>query len=228
MRKIKLGRLVTLGGTARFLYHAREGWLVHGDTHILGNIDRFLSRLEELNFKVTLAASGNLSRFAETLRGYPKDARLSRADVRTLSRTMGRIDSTMRAEASTINAYVLSETRFDAARLCDKPESFLSPETFTKLPYIARLDVQEAGRCIAFNLPTAGNIHLLRATEDTLRSYYRVYIKKGKIEKTLWGPLIEQLRRKKRKPKTERDAYQPSRPHTKKLSQPNRSPQHGV
>lgn len=201
MRKLRIGRLVTLGGMARFLYQARVGWSIHGKGHIIHNIENLLLALRDLNFRVTLAASGDLRRFAEALRKYPQDAKLSLDDLRVLSRTMDRIDHTMRAEARTLNAYVLTETRFDAAKLVDSPEQFLSQETFPKLPRIARLDIKEAGKCIAFDVPTAGAFHLLRATEDTLRSYYRLYIKRGNIEKANWGYLVTQLRDKKRKPK---------------------------
>jgi hypothetical protein len=34
-----------------------------------------------------------------------------------------------------------------------------------------------------------------------LRSYYRVFVRKGKIDKTTWGVLVDRLRAKRRKPK---------------------------
>jgi hypothetical protein len=36
-----------------------------------------------------------------------------------------------------------------------------------------RRDISEAGRCLAFNVPTASGFHAMRATEGMLREYYR-------------------------------------------------------
>jgi hypothetical protein len=114
---------------------------------------------------------------------------------------MSYLDRTLRAEARTLDPYVLSEKRFEAVRLVEQPESLFAPETIGKLPRIAQLDVRKAGKCIGFGLPTAGAFHLLRATEDSLRSYYRTFVKRGNIQKATWGNLVAILRAKKRKPK---------------------------
>ena len=201
MRKIRLATLVYLGGSSRYLFNARVGFTIHGKNHIAKNIDSVLRVLRDLKFKVTLAASKDLQKLREDFNGYPDDARLSREDRSQLHKIMSYLDRTLRAEATTLDAYVLSENRFDALRLVEQPESLFAPETFGKLPRIAQIDVREAGRCIGFGLPTAGAFHLLRATEDSLRSYYRVFVKRGNIEKATWGHLVEMLRKKKRKPK---------------------------
>ena len=201
MRKIPLGMLVYLGGSTRFLFNVKAGFKIHGRKHIVKNIDSVLSILRDLEFKVSLAATRELQVLRNELMRCPEDAVISPEDSGRLQDIMGNLEFTLKAEASTMDAYVLSERRFEAVRLVDEPESLFAPETFGKLPRIAQLDIQEAGKCIGFGLPTAGAFHLLRATEDSLRSYYRTFVKRGNIQKSTRGKLVVELRAKKRKPK---------------------------
>jgi hypothetical protein len=201
MRKIRLATLVYLGGASRYLFNVRVGFPIHGKKHVASNIDSLLRVLRDLKFNVTLAASKDLEKLREDFEGYPKDAKISPEDWKRLRQIMNYLDHTLRAEATTLDAYVLSEKRFGAVRLVEHPDSLFAPETFGKLPRIAQIDVREAGKCIGFGLPTAGAFHLLRATEDSLRSYYGTFVKRGNIQKATWGHLVEILRAKKRNPK---------------------------
>lgn len=201
MRKIPLAMLVYLGGSSRYLLNVNEGFQIHGNEYLAINIDSFLDVLKDLKFKVTLAASSDLQKLRKDFDDYPKDAKISQEDSRRLFQIMNHLEHTLRAEAFTMDAYVLSEKRFEAVRLVEAPESLLGPNTFRRLPRIAQLDMLEAGKCIGFGLPTAGAFHLLRATEDSLRSYYRIFVKRGSTLKATWGNLVAQLRAKKRRPK---------------------------
>jgi hypothetical protein len=201
MRPIHLGALISLGQSARFLFDVRRGWHIHGSQWIVGNIERLLSNLESLKFKVTLQAAGDLRRILADLKRYPDAARASNADQKRLHGTMQNLRLTLRAEARTLQAYLLTDKRLDVQRLVEKPESFLGKGTFSKLPEIAQLDIREAGKCIAFELPTAGAFHLLRATEDALRAYYKLYFKRGAMDRVAWGALTQNLQNKKRKPR---------------------------
>jgi hypothetical protein len=63
------------------------------------------------------------------------------------------------------------------------------------MPKIARYDFQEAGRCIAFELPTAAAFHLMRGTEDVLRALYCVKVKQKakRVDPLKWGPMLIHL-----------------------------------
>jgi len=41
-------------------------------------------------------------------------------------------------------------------------------------------DFKQAGRCLAFDLPTAAGFHAMRATEDVLRKYHQLVVKPNK------------------------------------------------
>jgi hypothetical protein len=201
MKPIKLGVLIRLGEQDRFLVDAKPGWSIHGARRILLNIKDFLSKLKLLKFPVTLQAAADLIAFTNELEKTPANATLTAAQAERLMRIMDKLRSTLDAEAQIQVAYVLTEKRFDVGKLVVDPESFLAKATFDKLPRLAQFDLKEAGKCIAFELPTAAAFHLLRATEDTLRSYQKVFVKREKSDKVTWGDLLQSLRTKKRKPK---------------------------
>ena len=73
----------------------------------------------------------------------------------------------------------------------------MSPKVFNKLSPIAKSDLEEAGKCIAFELPTAAAFHLLRATESVLREFYLKLIIRGRINNLMWGNIIQDLKRKR-------------------------------
>lgn len=57
----------------------------------------------------------------------------------------------------------------------------------------AQYDFSEAGKCIAFERPTAAAFHLLRGTESELRELYCYFVKKNRIKPMLWGPMVQAL-----------------------------------
>jgi hypothetical protein len=64
------------------------------------------------------------------------------------------------------------------------------------LPTIARFDLDEAGKCIAFERPTAAAFHLLRATERVLVAFYEA-LARHKRAPRMWGPMVTDLRKRK-------------------------------
>lgn len=66
------------------------------------------------------------------------------------------------------------------------------------MPDIAQYDFMKAGKCVAYELPTAGAFHILRGTESTLRLYYCNHIKQGRLTTLLWRPMVEHLRKCKK------------------------------
>ena len=65
-----------------------------------------------------------------------------------------------------------------------------------KLPPQAVFDIREAGKCLAFETPTASAFHLLRAVEAMLLLYY-VQVTGGALPPRMrnWGVYINNLRK---------------------------------
>ena len=104
-----------------------------------------------------------------------------------LSKIMDDIRMTLDAEIEGIYAFITTPKRLDSDKILENMASLFSPGTFEKFPDIARYDFDEAGKCIAFERPTAASFHILRATEANIRHYYKQMIKQNRIKSEMWG-----------------------------------------
>ena len=68
--------------------------------------------------------------------------------------------------------FVTNKGSHDTLYLLENAEAMFPFELKSKVPE-SLFDVREAGKAIAFNLPTAAGYHIFRATESVLRRYYK-------------------------------------------------------
>jgi hypothetical protein len=184
------------GTGVRYLQDVSQGYSVHDIARgamVLTNVDRFLAILLELGLQVTDRAAEPLKTFAHELRKLPQDAKLSSDQAKTINALMEKIRPTLEAELKGFEAYVVTPKRIDVTRMLKDVPSLLASGTFPKLPDVARYDLNECGKCIAFERPTAAAFHLLRATEAVLRHYYCQQVKRSRVD-LMWGPMIQHLR----------------------------------
>src|SRR5207248_2818113 len=126
---------------------------------------------------------------------------LTKAQAMELNRILIDIRKLLDAELPGFQAYIVTPKRLDVQRLLNDVGGLLSAGTFKKLGLITRTDLEEAGKCIAFERPTAAAFHLLRGTEAVLRQFYYAIVKHGRVSPMLWGSMIIDLRkRNKAKP----------------------------
>jgi hypothetical protein len=110
-----------------------------------------------------------------------------------------KLRDTLLAETGGFDAFVVTDKRYPIATLLKEPAKMMAPGVYDSLPTIAQYDFKEAGRCVAFELPTAAAFHLMRGTEDVLKFFYCQVIKQRRAT-LMWGPMIKSLREKKRNP----------------------------
>jgi hypothetical protein len=85
---------------------------------------------------------------------------------------LGNFETALLSEATMADAYyVLEKDPYSTLALITKGESLFPPNLPKKVPE-ALPDMQEAGKCLAFELPTAAAFHIHRATEAVLRRYW--------------------------------------------------------
>jgi hypothetical protein len=76
------------------------------------------------------------------------------------------------AEIGVLPSYFVTQKEsFDTLSLLDRPGILFPPDIRDKVPE-AVFDISEAGKALAFELPTACGFHVFRATESVLRRYY--------------------------------------------------------
>ena len=197
MKANSLFQYFFFGTSLRYLQDAEAGFRIHDfdrDYHVLSNIANFFEQLDELGLQVTARASKDLQRLYTELEQEDYDAVLSEAQASKLARIMTDIRKTLEAELEGFYVYTVTPKRIDATKLMSDVSFLFAPNTFARLPGIARFDLEEAGKCIAFERPTAAAFHLMRATEAVLRTFLKTHVETS--SENLWGPMVKALREK--------------------------------
>lgn len=170
-----------------------------------------LSRQGGITLKFAEQSLSELSKSAddlisEYLEDEPKPARiLSKFNV-----AKGRIrkfETLFETELSrTAETYSVSRKGiYSTSELVDRADEALPDDLRSALPQLASADLRAAGRCLAFDLPTASAFHLLRAAEEVIKRYYEAL--KGekwgdnhKDSQRNWGQYIRYLGEANAKP----------------------------
>jgi hypothetical protein len=203
MRSRPIGDYIHLGTIVEYLHRCKPGTPIHGDTFVLSGIDRLLVQLESFGLTVSRrAANPELVPLRKDLAATPVGSVLTNEQAAQLADVLTSFQKTLYAEAVGSLAYIASVKRYDVDRLLTDVPSLFAPHVFDVLPDIARLDFAEGGKCIAYELPTAAAFHLMRGTEDVLRSFYCQLVKqKGSRVKPLnWGPMVDSLKKRRKPP----------------------------
>lgn len=194
MQKKTIHEYYKFGTAARYLQDAKPGFPVHSDAGIIFNLSLFLEYLDRLDLAVTKRLSAPLQKLFVDLKATPNPSGLEAEHATKLRKEITSIRKTLGAELKGIHAFIVTPKILDTSRLLEDVPNLFSPSVFSNLPELARFDFTEAGRCIAFELPTAAAFHLLRATEMELRHFYNSLIKQKRIKSTMWGPIVSDLR----------------------------------
>ena len=102
---------------------------------------------------------------------------LTEHDVQNIQSGLSEVETILRAELSAADAYLATPIgAYDSAALLQEPWRVWPTDLLTKLPD-TRSDVDELGKCMAFQLATAAGFHTLRIVETVLRKYWEVVSK---------------------------------------------------
>lgn len=193
------------GTCLRFLQDVVGGVSIHDKKDswfVLTNLRSFFNYLDKLNLQVTKRAANKLHDIMTNFEGAAKGAILTDDQATELVGEMTQIRRTLEAEIEGLKAYVISPKRFNVQSLMENMNELFAPGVFNVLPDIARYDLSEVGKCIAFERPTAAAFHLLRATECVLRQFYCGLVQRQRCD-LMWGPMVSDLRKKRRAKKYE-------------------------
>jgi hypothetical protein len=189
------------GTAVRYLQDARAGYRVcdYSDSwHVRTNLQQIFGYMKDLNLRVSSLtnAAGTLRDILSELQKCGDDDVLSAEQAKKLNDAIEKLRETLEAELQATYAYTVLPKRVDISRLIEKPASLFAPGVFEKLPEIAKYDIGEAARCIAFELPTAAAFHLMRTTEAVLRVFYVSVVRSGRRAK-MWGEIVTDIRKRR-------------------------------
>ncbi|MCY4655056.1 MAG: hypothetical protein OXC95_18055 [Dehalococcoidia bacterium] len=114
-----------------------------------------------------------------------------------ISSALAELRTVLEAECPTLEIYAVSQKgAYSMSQLIEKAEVLIPESTRQRLDREAIQDIQQAGRCLAFELPTAAGFHLFRAVESVMRVLYdRVKDKLQKRKKpSNWGGYVDALK----------------------------------
>lgn len=120
------------------------------------------------------------------------------SDAYDIKTGVEKFETVLAAELEILDTYFVSQKAcYSTVDLIMKAEIVL-PETIRgKTPVEALGDIRGAGRCLAFDLPTAAGFHILRAVEAVMREYYKAVV--GTLPKSKhrnWGAYLKYLKQK--------------------------------
>jgi len=101
-----------------------------------------------------------------------EDGQLTFSDVSDLLGDFNRYEAVLTSELAVADAYfVLEKKPYNTLTLVTDGPSLFPPSLPLKVPEAWR-DMLDAGKCLAFEVPTAAAFHIHRATEAVLRRYW--------------------------------------------------------
>jgi len=174
-------------------------------------LKRFLEYCEDYNLNVVKDMSKEpveklIRKLKKKYKGKMKTI-LETTDSTEIEEVFSKITPTIESELKIPKVYSLSEKRFGLEKMLNNISAIFASGTFNKFDHFPRFDFTEAGKCIAFERPTAAAFHILRGTEGALRQYYIKKIRrKDQKQNPTWGDMISQLRSHKKTSKSMLDS----------------------
>lgn len=170
-------------------------------SYILDILDTFSAVLEEADFEVSRAYM-TADSYRDTVRAVKNldddNTPIGESLSAKISKHFQIIESIVFSESCTKKIYLLPARRFNTEALLNAPENLLAEGAFEKLDEIAKSDISSASRCILFGESTASAFHILRATEAVLKQYYFHHKRQNRLQKPMWGNMLDQLKAKNR------------------------------
>ncbi len=113
----------------------------------------------------------------------------------TITEGAKNLETVLAAECQVLDTYlVVKRGAYSTADLVERAHIAFGTIA-EKLPDQAKADFDQAGRCVAFDLPTAAAFHIFRGTEVIIRAYYKAVTgKEPKKKMRNWFAYIKVLR----------------------------------
>lgn len=139
-----------------------------------GTLDALLKR-SIFQLQACQTAGNKLLQAIQTLTNdSERTAPIDILEAYRVTSALSEFEHVLTAELGMMNIYMVEKRRgYDTSVLIHNGTALFPADLITKVPE-AILDVDQATRCIAFDLPTAAGFHLHRANESVLHRYYDV------------------------------------------------------
>jgi len=125
------------------------------------------------------------------MRGYE----IGKEPARTLKKQLDEFDVVFVRESQRVSVFSIEPKGiYDTEALIDHAEDSLPSDVVQRLDRQAVYDIKQAGKCLAFNTPTAAGMHILKAVESLIREYHgRLTGKTLPVKSRNWGAYIRDI-----------------------------------
>lgn len=107
-------------------------------------------------------------------------------------------ETVLRTECQMMDTYFVSKKgTYSTKDLVENAHYQIPEPSRSKLPDQSKLDFDQAGKCVAFDVPTAAAFHLLRGTEAMIRKYYELIVpgpKRASTKMRNWGVYLRLIK----------------------------------
>lgn len=123
------------------------------------------------------------------------DQKVDAFRITHLQKLVQTFETIFAAEATEAATYTVPQRGIYATvDLIDRAIGHVPVELQSYLPKMAKQEFNAAGKCLAFELPTAAGFHALRAVECMIEDYYRAFAEAGAPKCVSWGDYIARLK----------------------------------
>jgi|SRR5471030_21472 hypothetical protein len=133
--------------------------------------------------------------FGDALKANATDTLLEFRQAYDIRQAATAFETVLSAELQVMDTYLVSQKgTYSTPDLIDRGDLMIPASLRADMPAQAITDLQAAGRCLAFNVPTATAFHILRASESVIRMYYQQVtgsLPKPKMRN--WGTYVKNL-----------------------------------
>lgn len=192
MKKQRITGFIGLGYRLGMLRFINEGITCGVTIRIIDNV---LRRLDTYDLTATRRCAKPLEPVRETISKNPKKDLIGVSVANKIVGISRKVDTLWMNESPDHIGYFVTEKRLRVDKLLDDVGGLFMASVFDRLPEIAREDLTDAGRCIAFDLPTPAASMLLRATEGVLGHFYCSCVRQRnkRIRELMWGGMLRHL-----------------------------------
>lgn len=133
--------------------------------------------------------------FAEATANIDKQESVPQWVVIRIRSRIRDLQTILSAELNVLDTYSVSQKgAYSTSDLIQQAELLIPESLRGLLPVQSKLDIQQAGKCIAYDVPTGAAFHILRGTEAVIRAYYQHVtgtLPKPKMRN--WGAYVKHL-----------------------------------
>lgn len=128
----------------------------------------------------------------------PPEAARSEFELSAIANKIQQFKTVLIADLRISASFTVTESGiFDVNRLVNSARNVLSPDARTTVGEEVLREIDDSGRCLAFNLATACGFHAMRGVERVIKRYLALFFSADEVDRlNNWGHYLNALERR--------------------------------